>query len=691
MTTTTGHTATTQAAATGPAPATAAPGELLRPAPGKDAWPQSRLGRFLLTAEKATGRKFADYEDAWRWSVEDLEGFWQLVWNESRIIAHTPPERVLGRRGMPGAEWFPGATLNYAEHVVRALRERGDAVAIRARSQTRGPSEWTGSRLVEEIGRLQAGYRRLGLEPGDRVAGYLPNTPEALAAYLAAAGMGLVWAAVPPEMGPRSATDRLGQLDPKLLIAVDGYRWGAREVGRLAELAEIRAALPGAAVVVLRYLDQEAELPVGAEPYEALRAEPSEFQSLPVPFAHPLTVLFSSGTTGRPKAIVHSHGGILLEHSKAIPLQFDLGPEDLAFWYTTTGWMVWTLMVSSLLAGCGLVLMDGDPGWPSLGGEWSQWAVAAETQATYLATGSAYLAACAKAGLRPGSTWDLSRLREINCSGSPLSAEAAEWVYEAVSPTLLLGPTSGGTDVCTAFVGGNFLSAVRAGEMASRALGADVDAWSPEGLPVPAGQPGELVVKQPMPSMPVWFWGEDGAQRYKDSYFQTFEGVWCHGDWLVHTPDGGWMITGRSDATLNRGGVRLGTAEFYAVLDQIPGVSDSMVLHFEDGSGMGRLVLAVLPSDPAADAAQLAAELKKAIRSQLSPRHVPDLIVPVQSVPRSSIGKRLEVPLKRIVLGAAAKDVADPGVLLDPEGLEATADAIRGALGDGRPRQHPPG
>ncbi|AMM34428.1 hypothetical protein SA2016_3771 [Sinomonas atrocyanea] len=661
-------------------------GALLRPAPAKDAWPETRLGRFLLTAERATGRTFAGYEDAWRWSVEDLEGFWQLVWDESRIIAHTPPERVLGRREMPGAEWFPGATLNYAEHVVRALRERGDAVVIKARSQTRGPSEWTGTRLIEEIGRLQAGYRRLGLAAGDRVAGYLPNTPEALAAYLAAAGMGLVWAAVPPEMGPRSAIDRLGQLDPKLLIAVDGYRWGARDIGRLAELEEIRAALPGTAVVLLRYLEpaggnSAAQLPEGAEPYEALRAEPGEFEALPVPFAHPLTVLFSSGTTGKPKAIVHSHGGILLEHSKAIPLQFDLGREDLAFWYTTTGWMVWTLMVSSLLTGCGLVLMDGDPGWPALEGEWSQWAVAAETGATYLASGSAYLAACAKGGLRPGGTWDLSRLREINCSGSPLSAEAAQWVYDAVSPTLLLGPTSGGTDVCTAFVGGTFLSEVRAGEMATRALGADVDAWSPEGVPVAVGEPGELVVKQPMPSMPVAFWGPGGAQRYRDSYFHTFEGVWCHGDWLVHTEDGGWMITGRSDATLNRGGVRLGTAEFYAVLDQAPGVADSMVLHFEDGSGMGRLVLAVVPSDPSGDAASLVAGLKTLIRSQLSPRHVPDVIAPVSSVPRSSIGKRLEVPLKRIVLGAAAKDVVDPGVLVDPEGLEATAAAIRAALG----------
>jgi acetoacetyl-CoA synthetase len=661
-------------------------GAFLRPSPAKDAWPETRLGRFLLMAEKATGRSFADYEDAWRWSVEDLEGFWQLVWDESRIIAHTPPGRVLGRREMPGAEWFPGAMLNYAEHVVRALRERGDAVVIKARSQTRGPVEWTGTRLIEEIGRLQAGYRRLGLAAGDRVAGYLPNTPEALAAYLGAAGMGLVWAAVPPEMGPRSAIDRLGQLDPKLLIAVDGYRWGAREVGRLAELEEIRAALPGTAVVLLRYLgpaegDPTAGLPDGLEPYEALRAEPGELQALAVPFAHPLTVLFSSGTTGKPKAIVHSHGGILLEHFKAIPLQFDLGPEDFAFWYTTTGWMVWTLMVSSLLTGCGLVLVDGDPGWPSLDGEWSQWAVAAETRATYLASGSAYLAACAKAGLRPGGTWDLSRLREINCSGSPLSAEAAQWVYDAVSPTLLLGPTSGGTDVCTAFVGGSFLSEVRAGEMATRALGADVDAWSPEGIPVPVGEPGELVVKQPMPSMPVGFWGKDGAQRYRESYFHTFEGVWCHGDWLVHTADGGWMITGRSDATLNRGGVRLGTAEFYAVLDHAPGVADSMVLHFEDGSGMGRLVLAVVPSDPEGDPASLVAGLKALIRSQLSPRHVPDVIVPVPSVPRSSIGKRLEVPLKRIVLGAAAKDVVDPGVLVDPEGLEATVAAIRAALG----------
>ncbi|MFH5822943.1 acetoacetate--CoA ligase [Georgenia sp. AZ-5] len=653
------------------------PGTVLRPAPAKEEWGASELGRFLLGVERRTGRRFATYEDAWQWSVDDLESFWALLWEHFGIVTHSPYTAVLERETMPGARWFPGATLNYAEHVLRALAARPEAVIVVARSQTTGSREWTAARLLEEIRRVQHGLTRFGVRPGDRIAAYLPNVPETLAVYLAAAAMGVVFCAVPPETGPRGVLDRIGQLEPVLLLTVDGYRWGAKDVGRAAEVERVRAGLPGVPTVLLPYLDAGAAPPPGAVSYADFTAQDGEITVRPVPFDHPLTVLFSSGTTGRPKAIVHSHGGLLLEHYKAIALQFDLGPDDRAFWFTTTGWMVWTLSVSSLLTGCALVLMDGDPSWPRLDGEWSQWAVAAETGATYLASGSAYLAACAHAGLRPGTTWDLSRLRQINCSGSPLAADVAGWVYDAVGDALLLGPTSGGTDVCTAFVGGNPLVAVYAGEMSCRPLGAAVDSWDAQGRPV-RGEPGELVVTRPMPSMPVFFWGDENFERYRASYFDVYPGVWCHGDWLVRTERDTWVITGRSDATLNRGGVRLGTAEFYAVLDGMPEVADSMVLHFEDGTGMGKLVLLLQPTG--GDRADVERRVRTTLRRELSPRHVPDVVVFVPSVPRNPAGKRLEIPLKRMVQGAAVDQVLDLGVVVHPGDVPAVVAAVREGL-----------
>jgi acetoacetyl-CoA synthetase len=653
------------------------PGTLLRPAPAREDWHRSRMGRFLQHIEEQTGQHFPDYEAAWQWSVDHLEEFWAEVWDFFEVISHAPYETVLHERTMPGARWFPGARLNYTEHVVRTLRERRDDVLVRSRSQTNGSVDWTGARLLEEIGRIQQGLRRQGIEPGDRVAAYLPNIPQTLATYLAVTAMGAIWCAVPPEMGPRSVLDRIGQLEPSLLLAVDGYRWGSKEVSRDGELAAIRAALPGVPVVLLPYLDEDCTVPDGALPWAEFTREQSQIGFAAVPFDHPLTVLFSSGTTGRPKAIVHSHGGLLLEHFKAVGLHFDLGPEDTAFWFSTTGWMVWTLSISSLLTGAALVLVDGDPNWPTLDGPWSQWAIAAETGATYLATGSAYLAACAHAGLRPGTTWDLGRLREVQCSGSPLAADVAGWVYAEVGADLLLAPTSGGTDICAAFVGASPLTPVHAGEMACRPLGVAVDSWDPDGRPL-RGTPGELVATAPMPSMPVFFWGDEDGERYRASYFDTYEGVWRHGDWLVRTERDTWVITGRSDATLNRGGVRLGTAEFYAVLDGLPHVGDSMVLHFEDGSGMGKLVL-IVSADETADTRALEATVRTALRTQLSPRHVPDHVVFVDSIPRNPNGKRLEVPLKRIVQGAALGDVLDAGVV-HPEDVVETARRVSRVL-----------
>jgi acetoacetyl-CoA synthetase len=417
--------------------------------PASDARQTSELGRFLTTAESVTGRHFASYEDAWRWSVSDLDTFWQLVWEHAGIVAHDQPTAVLGRREMPFAQWFPGATLNYAEH---ALRDRSHAVRVKARSQTRAAHDLNGAELAALVGRAQRGLRALGVRKGDRVVGYLPNIPEALVTYLAAAGLGAIWCSVPIEMGPRSVLDRVAQLDPTVLVYADGYRWGERIVHRRDQAAEICGQLPGVRVVEVPYLDAHADAPTGVTTWDAFTASHGDPTFEELPFEHPLVVLFSSGTTGLPKAIVHGHGGLLLEHAKALSLQMDVGPGDVGFWYTTTGWMVWNILVSGLVVGATVVLFDGDPAWPDLG---AQWAVAADTEATLFGTSAGYLAACARSPLRPGEIYDLTALREITSSGSPLSATASAWVYDAVKPAVLLAPTSGGTDVCSGFVGGS--------------------------------------------------------------------------------------------------------------------------------------------------------------------------------------------------------------------------------------------
>lgn len=654
-------------------------GTLLKPALPREQWESTQMGRFLEKISHRYGVRFDSYDDAWQWSVDNLEDFWENIWEHFQIISHAPYTAVLESDQMPGASWFPGARINFAEHIVRALEEQRHSPILLNRSQTTGSFEWSGERLLEEIAAVRQGLITLGVTQGDRVVGYMPNIPQTIACYLATVSLGAIWCSVPPEMGPQSVLDRIEQLEPSVMIAIDGYKWGAKSISRHEEVSRIRAALPQMKTVLLPYLESKVQTPEGIKSYRDFTAESSELEFAAVPFDHPLVILFSSGTTGKPKAIVHCHGGLLIEHFKMIALHFDITDADRTFWYSTTGWMVWTLSVSSLLMGASMVLMDGDPNWPSLDGQWSQWAVLAETQSTYFTTGSAYLAACAHAGLTPGSTWDLSRVREIQCSGSPLAADVAGWVYDCVNPVVMLGPASGGTDICSGFVTGTPLSPVHAGEMAARPLGASVYSWNENKQEI-IGEPGELVCTKPLPSMPVKFWGDSNYERYEASYFDVWPGVWRHGDWLVHTTRNTWTITGRSDATLNRGGVRLGTSEFYTVLDPRPEISDSLVLHFEDPQGgMGKLVLLAVPQQDQ-NLETLSKEIKTVIRTELSPRHVPDEIVWVESVPRTATGKRLEIPLKRLVQGVNTGNTIDRGVLVHPEHLDATVEAIRAVL-----------
>ncbi|MFI7435569.1 acetoacetate--CoA ligase [Micromonospora haikouensis] len=640
--------------------------------PPADVRERSRIGAYLRWLAEHRGLEFADYAALWEWSVTDLDGFWRSVWDHFGVVAHTEPTATLADPAMPGARWFPGATLNYAENVLRMPGLGDDDPVVIAHGQTRAPQTLTAAELREQVRRVAAGLRRLGVGPGDRVAAYAPNIPETYVLLLATASLGAIFSSCAPEFGTRSVTDRWRQIEPKVLVAVDGYRYGDKPVDRRGEVAAIRAALPSLEhTVAIAYLDPAGPAPDGAIAWAELAAptdEPLAFAG--VPFDHPLYVLYSSGTTGLPKPIVHGHGGILLEHVKMLALHHDLGPGDRFFWFTTTGWMMWNFLVSAPAVGAAIVLFDGNPGHPDLGGLWR---LAAETGTTYFGTSAPFLLACRKAGLVPREVADLSALRGVGSTGAPLPAEGFTWVYEAVGDDLQLQSLSGGTDVCTGFVGGVPLLPVHAGEITCRALGARVEARSADGTPV-LGELGELVITAPMPSMPVGFWNDTDGSRYREAYFELYPGVWRHGDWITINERGGCVITGRSDATLNRGGVRLGTAEFYSVVEGLDEVVDSVVVHLEDDEGgAGELLLFVVLADGLELDDALRKKICRELRTALSPRHVPDEIHQVRAVPRTLSAKKLEVPVKKILTGTPVDDAAAKGALANPESLTAFA------------------
>ena len=620
--------------------------------PPADVRQSTVVGRYLDWLRRERALEFASYAELWQWSVDDLEGFWSSVCSFFDVRFSAPYGAVVRHPAMPGTEWFPGARLNYAEH---ALATGGEGLAVIARSQSGEERRLSWDQLRDQVGRCRAGLLRLGVGRGDRVAAYLPNGPEAIVAFLATASLGAVWSSCPPEFGVRSVTDRFGQLDPVVLLAVRSYQYGTKRVDRSAEVDAIVGSLPSVQTVV------DVDLQWGS-----LLGEAAELAFEPVAFDHPLYVLFSSGTTGLPKAIVHGHGGILLEHLKSLALHHDLGPGDRFFWFSTTGWMMWNLLVSGLCLGSTIVLFDGDPGWPDRG---ALWRLAAEIGITVFGVSAPFLLACRSDGLDLGSYGDLSRIRSVGSTGAPLPAEGFEWVHEQL-PHVWLTSVSGGTDVCTAFVGGSPLLPVVAGEISCRYLGARVEAFDDTGHSV-VGEQGELVVTAPMPSMPTGFWGDDDGSRLRDAYFARFPGVWCHGDWITITDRGSCVISGRSDATLNRGGVRLGTSEFYAVVEAIPGIADSLVVHLEDSQGgPGRLVLFVQLDGTVELDDRLMARIAGDLRLALSPRHVPDDVFAVPAIPRTHSGKKLEVPVKRLLSGSPVASVASVGALADPSALE---------------------
>ncbi len=649
---------------------------------------------FMRWVGKREGRTFEGYEQLWEWSVREPERFWAAVWEYFEVRCSRPYEQVLASREMPGARWFTGAELNYAENMLTRHAARAHEVAVVHASELRPLGELTWGELAAQVAAVAGGLRALGVQRGDRVVAYMPNIPETVVAFLATASLGAIFSSAAPEFGARAVCDRFGQIEPTVVLAVDGYRHGGRDHDRRAVVGEILAELPTVRhTVLVPYLFAERpEVPSewpGALTWAQLceRGAGAELAYEQVPANHPLWVLYSSGTTGLPKAIVHGHGGILVEQLKKSHLHLDLHPGDRMFWFTTTGWMMWNFLIGCLFTEAAIVLYDGSPGHPDMG---CTWALAERTGMTCMGLSAGLLSACEQAGVRagghPGSEHDLSALRAIGSTGSPLAPESFAWVYREVKPDVWLFSTSGGTDVCTAFVGGCPLMPVYEGELQCRALGCAVEAWDERGHPV-VDEVGELVLTEPLPSMPLFFWGDTPAPapdmpadaperrvgpRYLESYFSTYPGTWRHGDWIRITPRGGAVIYGRSDATINRQGVRMGTSEIYRAAAAVEEVQDALVVDIPEVGGLGslRMWLFVVLRPGATLDEELVRRIKQRIREDCSPRHVPDEVAQIEEVPRTLSGKVLEVPVKRILMGAPPAQAASVDSLANPRALD---------------------
>ena len=621
------------------------------------------LWRFMQSLD----RGFESYADLWEWSVTDLDGFWLAVWKFFDVASSGAPERALARRTMPFAEWFPGVELSYPEHVFRNRDD--DAIAILHAAEDRAAAAVTWGDLRARTARIAAGLRAAGVGRGDRVAAYLPNVPETCAAFLATASLGALWSSAAPEFGVGSVVDRFAQIEPKVLLAADGYFYGGKTFRRGEAIETLRGALPTVEqIFVLPYVGDHGN-------WDKLELDTNALEFERVPFDHPLWILYSSGTTGLPKAIVQGQGGILLEHLKTLLLHFDLQADDRLFWFTTTGWMMWNLLVGGLLAEAPIVLFDGSPGFPNLDRLWD---LAEETGTTCFGTSAAFISSCMKSGVHPKRGRQLAKLRAVGSTGSPLSPDGFRWVRDELGSGVWLFSTSGGTDVCTAFVGGVPILPVREGELQARSLGARVEAFDESGRPV-VDQVGELVLTEPLPSMPLFLWNDDEeGTRYRETYFDAYPGVWRHGDWIRITREGGAVIYGRSDATINRGGVRIGTSEIYRCVLANPDVLDAIVVDIPREGTDGWMLLFVVTSNGELGE-ELPGKLKSEIRTGCSPRHVPDEIHRIAEVPRTLSGKALEIPVKRILMGTPPEQAASLESLANPASLQPFVDMAREA------------
>lgn len=640
---------------------------------------RSKLHHYIQWLAAERGQHFSDYQALWKWSTEHIEDFWESIWQYFAIKSSAPYSSVLAERIMPGAKWFEGSRLNFAEQIFRFNTDAAsaDKPAIIAHSETRAPFELSWRVLREQVTAVANTFRALGVGPGDRVVAYLPNTPEAAIAFYACASIGAIWSSCSPDMGTSSVLDRFKQIDPKLLLAVDGYRYGGKDFDRLSVVSTMRDELSTLEhTILLPYLDPGASLP-GTMPWAELFTHPAanaqaiQFEQLP--FDHPLWILYSSGTTGMPKPIVHGHGGCLIESIKGHALHLDLGEDDRFLWFSTTGWVMWNAQVAGLLVGATICIYDGNPGYPDVR---TLWQFAEQAQLTFIGAGAAFFANCMKAGIEPSKLADLRSLRSVGSTGSPLASDAYQWIYQQVGSDIMLASISGGTDTAAAFVGSCPILPLYAGEMQCRALGVAAHALDDHGNTL-IDEVGELVMTLPMPSMPLYFWNDAGNRRYLESYFEHYSGLWRHGDWIRITARGGAIIYGRSDATINRYGIRMGTAEIYRVVEELPEVLDSMVVDLEYlGRESYMPLFVVLRAGVTLDAA-LEQTLRNKIRTQLSARHVPNDIFAVDEIPRTLTGKKMELPIKKLLLGMPLEKIANPDAMSNPGSLAFYADFAR--------------
>ena len=653
-------------------------GELLWE-PTREKVDRARVTDFAVWAGQRTGRDLSVYEDLWQWSVDDLPGFWAAVWDYFSIKASRPYDSVHSDDPMPGTRWFTGARLSYVEHVFRNAGPQHPAVIYS--SEESGPENLSWDDLEARTAKVADFLRAAGVGPGDRVASFMPNTPETIVAFLAAASLGAVWSSCSPDFGSRSVIDRFRQIEPKVLFAVDGYRYGGAYFDRTGVVSEIRSALPSLVATVVVASEErgsEATEVPGSVVWSDIMARADvalEFADLP--FEHPLWVVYTSGTTGLPKPIVHSQGGVLLEHLKLSAFHFDVGPGDRLFWYSSTGWIMWNIVAGTLLSGATIVIHNGSAGYPDLG---VLWKVAAETGVTFFGTSAAFVVANMKAGIEPGDVYDLSTVRAVGSTGSPLPPEAFEWLYRQLGDDLWLTSASGGTDVATAFIGGVPTLPVHAGELQCRCLGAAAEAFDPDGVSL-VDDVGELVITRPMPSMPLYLWNDPEGERYRASYFDMYPGVWRHGDWIRITDQGSAVILGRSDSTVNRRGIRIGTAELYSAVEKLPGIADSVCVDVGENATSSLLVLLVVPAEGSVFGADEEALLRGHLRATLSPRHVPDLVSVVPEIPRTLNGKKLEVPLKRIFQGVPLAQALNVDSMANPDSIRPILDLVAQGIG----------
>ncbi|MEC5269715.1 acetoacetate--CoA ligase [Heyndrickxia coagulans] len=622
--------------------------------------------RYRKWLEKEYGLAFQRHQDLWKWSVDQLETFWKSIWEYCGVISHTPYEQVLKSRTMPGAEWFAGSTLNYAEHVFRNSRKHKPALIFQSETVRQREVSW--QELKEKTAKTAQYLKNLGVQKGDRVVAYMPSMPETVIAFLACASIGAVWSSCSPDFGNESVIERFKQIEPAVLFAVDGYSYNGRIFDKRKNITELQASLPTLKkTIVVPYMDfGEIKPDSSTVSFKEVLKEEAKLAFEPVPFDHPLWILFSSGTTGLPKPIVQGQGGILLEHLKILKVEQGVEPDDVYFWFTTTGWMMWNLLIGNLLAGATVVLYDGSPAYPDMDALWD---LAEKTGMTHFGTSAGYISVCMKSGVKPKEKHDLSRLKAILSTGSPLTAEGFIWCYENVKADLWVVSTSGGTDLCTAFVGGSPVLPVYAGEIQTRGLGANIQAFDEEGKPI-VNEVGELVICDPMPSMPLYFWGDEDNKRYFESYFDVYPGVWRHGDWIKIDEKGSSVIYGRSDSTINRQGVRMGTSEIYRAVEGIDEIIESLVIDLEHLGRQSFMPLFVVLKQGRHMDETLKNRIKTEIRAKVSPRFVPDEIYEVEQIPKTLSGKKLEVPIRKILLGFPVDKVVNRGSMANPETLD---------------------